>query len=459
MVRANTLAALAALSLVSVHGLELVVKSDDSIKSTSSSIASILVGYYNGNEAGETPGLLPEPYFWWNAGAMWDTLIQYWQTTGDDRYNGIVSQALQFQRGDRNDFMPANQTKSLGNDDQVTWALAAMSATEQNFPAPEDTTWFALADAVFNEQAVRWDTESCGGGLRWQIFSFNAGYNYKNGISNGAFFQLASRLARYTGNVTYSDWASKVYEWTTTVGLIDDEYNVFDGADSTQNCSTINKVQFSYVAGTYISGAAHLYNISSGEDQKIWKTVLDGLLKKNIEVFFPDGIATEVSCEESGTCNTDMLFMKGIFAQNLVDTIKVAPYTSDDILKVMSSSAKAVASACSSTGCSPVWPSTVTESDDGGVGPALSALSFVQGLLVGKAAAPVTKATGGAGSNSTGTATGGSGTSTNASESGNPSSSGTPAPTTTGNAAVALGSKMGMGGVAAIMGSAAWLML
>ncbi|PVH79010.1 glycoside hydrolase family 76 protein [Cadophora sp. DSE1049] len=435
-------------------------RAEDSTKSTASSIANVLVGYYNGNEAGETPGLLPEPYYWWNAGAMWDTLIQYWQLTGDDQYNGIVNQALQFQKGgDRGDFMPPNQTKSLGNDDQATWALAAMSAAEQDFPAPENTTWFALADAVFNEQALRWDTESCGGGLRWQIFTFNAGYNYKNGISNGDFFQLAARLARYTGNTTYSDWASKVYDWTTSIGFIDDEYNVFDGADTTQNCSTVSKLQFSYVAGTYINGAAYMYNISSGDDQKTWKTALDGLLKRNLAVFFPDGIATEVSCEESGTCNTDMLSMKGIFAQNLVDTIKVAPYTSENILKVLSSSAEAAASACSSTGCSLVWNGTETDSENGGVGPALSALSYVQGLLVGNAAAPVTKATGGAGSNSSGTTTGGSGTSTNSTETGSPTGSETPAPTTTGNAAVALGSKMGMGGVAAMVGSTAWLLL
>ncbi|KAH7416754.1 putative cell wall glycosyl hydrolase Dfg5 [Cadophora sp. MPI-SDFR-AT-0126] len=460
MVRANTLAALAAFSLVSVHGFDLDVKSDDSIKSTASEIANILVGYYKGNEAGETPGLLPEPYFWWNAGAMWDTLIQYWQTTGDDNYNGIVSQALQFQKGsDTGDFMPLNQTKSLGNDDQATWALAAMSAAELNFPAPENTTWFALADAVFNEQVLRWDTESCGGGLRWQIFSFNNGYNYKNGISNGDLFQLASRLARYTGNATYSDWASKVYDWTTSVGFIDEEYNVFDGADTTKNCSTITKFQFSYVAGTYINGVAYMYNISSGDDQKTWKTALDGLLKRNLEVFFPNGIATEVSCEGTNSCNTDMLSMKGIFAQNLVDTTKVAPYTSDSILKVLSSSAEAAASGCSSTECSFVWNGTETDFKNEGVGPALSALSYVQGLLIGKAAAPVTETTGGAGSNSSGTVTAGSGISTNSSESGSPTGSETPAPTTTGNAAVALGSKMGMGGVAAIMGSAAWLML
>ncbi|KAL2064631.1 hypothetical protein VTL71DRAFT_3768 [Oculimacula yallundae] len=454
MVRASSLAAFAAFSLNSVYGLELDVKNDASIKSTASSIASIMVGFYNGNETGETPGILPEPYFWWNAGAMWDTLIQYWQVTGDNQYNGIVSQALQFQQAENGDFMPLNQTKTLGNDDQSTWALAAMSAAEQNFPVPEGTSWVSLADAVFNEQALRWDAATCGGGLRWQIFTFNTGYNYKNSISNGNFFQLAARLARYTGNTTYSEWATNVYSWSTSVGFVDKDYRVFDGSDAIQNCSRVSKLQFSYDAGTFISGAAYMYNISSGDKQKTWKTALDGLLKTNLAVFFPDGVATEVSCEGTGTCNVDMHSMKGIFSQSLVDTIKVAPYTSDSILKVLGSSAEAAAKACTRTECPVVWNGTDTK--DGGVGGALSALSYVQGLLVGKAAAPTTAATGGSGSSGTGI--GGSGTSTN-STSGTPTSSGTPASTTSGNAATALGSQMGMGGIFAVFGSIAWLVL
>lgn len=71
--------------------------------------------------------------------------------------------------------MPPNQTKDLGNDDQVFWAFAAMAAAELNFPNPpsDQPQWLALAQAVFNTQALRWDTTSCGGGLKWQIFSFN----------------------------------------------------------------------------------------------------------------------------------------------------------------------------------------------------------------------------------------------------------------------------------------------
>ncbi len=158
--------------------------------------------------------------------------------------------------------MPPSETTTLGNDDQAFWALAAMAAAEKNFPNPEpgQPQWLALAQAVFDSQAARWDMATCGGGLRWQIFTFNAGYNYKNGISNGCFFHLAARLARYTSNNTYLEWAERVWNWTQATGLISDDYKVYDGFDATTNCSKIQPIEWSYNAGMYLAGAAFLYN-------------------------------------------------------------------------------------------------------------------------------------------------------------------------------------------------------
>lgn len=77
------------------------------------------MSYYDGNKAGNTPGILPKPYYCWEGGGLFDTLIDYWHYTGDSSYNDLVTQALLFQRGDNNDFMPANQTKSLESDDNI----------------------------------------------------------------------------------------------------------------------------------------------------------------------------------------------------------------------------------------------------------------------------------------------------------------------------------------------------
>lgn len=198
-----------------VAGLEVNINDAGSIKSATSTIAHNMVAYYHGNETGMIPGELGDPYYWWEAGAMLNSLINYWYYTGDTTYNEIVKQGMIFQIGPDDNYMPPNQTKAEGNDDQYFWGCAAMSAAEYNFENPDagDPGWLALAQGVFNSQAARWDAADCGGGLRWQIFTWNNGYDYKNTPSNGGLFNLASRLGAYTGNQTYFDWADKLWDW------------------------------------------------------------------------------------------------------------------------------------------------------------------------------------------------------------------------------------------------------
>lgn len=193
---------------------------------------------------------------------MFGALIDYFYYTGDSTYNDVTTQGMLFQTGDDHNYMTPNQTKTEGNDDQGFWGMAAMAAAEQNFPDPpkDQPQWLALAQGVFNTQAARWDTQFCTGGLRWQIFTFNTGYDYKNTISNGVFFNLGARLAMYTGNQSYADWATKTFDWVQAVGFMDSNYHFYDGAHTELNCSDINKVQWTYNAGVFLLGAANMYN-------------------------------------------------------------------------------------------------------------------------------------------------------------------------------------------------------
>lgn len=156
------------------------------------------MSYYRGDQPGQVPGILPGPppdgdYYWWQGGALWGAMIDYWFVTGDTTWNDAVEQGLVFQS--EYSYMPRNWSISLGNDDQGFWGMSAMLAAEMNFqnPPPESPQWLALAQAVFNTQAAsdRHD-EYCNGGLRWQIPPSNRGYDYKNSIANGIFFNLVS---------------------------------------------------------------------------------------------------------------------------------------------------------------------------------------------------------------------------------------------------------------------------
>lgn len=108
--------------------------------------------------------------------------------------------------------------------------------------------------------------------MRWQIPTTNAGYDYKNSISNGLFFHMGARLARYTGNQTYADLAERTYDWCKTAGLIGSDYRVFDGAHipedldgdgKSRSCNVTGRDLWSYNAGVMLSGAAFMYNFVS----------------------------------------------------------------------------------------------------------------------------------------------------------------------------------------------------
>lgn len=384
----------------------------DSVKSAASTIAFDMMKYYTGNVSGQwnIPGILPPPevggYYWWQAGAMWNSMINYWHITGDTSYNNVVSEALLFQVGPQSDYMPPNQTKALGNDDQAFWGMAAMSAAEYKFPDPPSNQpqWLALAQAVFNTQVPRWNMDTCGGGLKWQIFTFNSGYNYKNTISNGAFFNIAARLALYTNNATYAEWAIKTWDWTQRIGLISRNYDFYDGSDDNLNCSEINHVQYSYNAGVWLLGAAAMYNYTNGDP--LWQERTQGILDRSI-VYFGEPktkIIVEVSCETliPPTCNTDMKSFKAYLTRWMAATTKWAPFTYNQVAEFLLINAKAAAAQCvggpNGRSCGLKW---INNGEIGvwdgttGVGEQMSAMEVIQSTLILQTEGPVTEEKGG----------------------------------------------------------------
>ncbi|KFY91551.1 hypothetical protein V500_04619 [Pseudogymnoascus sp. VKM F-4518 (FW-2643)] len=390
-------------ALLSIIGISSAIhvdlSSSDAIKSSAKVLAGDVLSHYHGNEPGKIPGNLPYPYYWWECGAMFGSLIDYWLYTGDSAYNDLVTQGMLFQVGPNNDYMPPNQTKTLGNDDQCFWALAAMSAAESNFPNPpkDKPQWLALAQAVFNTQAQRWDKSKCGGGLKWQIYTFNNGYTYKNTISNGCFFNLGARLALYTRNDTYADWASTAWNWMSEVGLIDAEYAVFDGSDELKNCDSINGVQWSYNIGILLNGAAAMYNYTGGIDT--WRRHTSGLLKTTSSTFFRNKVMYEPACELDDTCNTDQLSFKAYLSRWMAATTKLAPFTYGTIKPLLRTSAEAAMSHCNggSNGrtCGLKWSNWGNWDGSDGIGQQMAALEVLQSNLIHAAKGPVTEEDGG----------------------------------------------------------------
>ena len=70
---------------------------------------------------------------------------------------------------------------------------------------------------------------------------------------------MGAELAYVTKNKTASEKAAETYDALASIGLIDDQFNVFDGVRIPE-CKDVNKLQTSMAAGLLIQGAAFMYN-------------------------------------------------------------------------------------------------------------------------------------------------------------------------------------------------------
>ncbi|KAK6827022.1 hypothetical protein RU639_004567 [Aspergillus parasiticus] len=374
----------------------------ESLKDAASTAARGMLKYYHGNEPGQTPGTLDGT--WWEAGAMFMTLVQYWRVSGDSSHNDLTTQGLQWQAGDNHDYLPANSSAYLGNDDQMFWGLAAMTCAETKYPDVSDgPSWLSLVQGVFNNQIPRWEMQTCHGGLRWQIHSWLPGYDLKNTISNGGLFQIAARLARYTGDQKYADWATKIWDWIAGSPLLDTKtWNVADTTSVTNDCKTNGNEQWTYNYGTLLSGAAFMYNLTNG-DQK-WLDAVDGLLNASLRLFFPPmynngTVLSEVSCETIETCDRNQMCFKGFLSIWMAYTATLVPSTAERIIPRLKGSAEAAARQCSGgedgTACGVRWYEDTWDGKNG-LETQMSSLSiFTANLMLQSDEQPVTSTTGG----------------------------------------------------------------
>ncbi|KAI1781492.1 glycoside hydrolase [Hypoxylon cercidicola] len=251
-------------------------------------------------------------------------------------------------------------------------------------------SWVAIGTNAFEDFVARWnkDSATCAGGLKWQYTASANGYYYKNSVSNGGFFQTAARLARYTGNETFAHWATKIWDWSTSVGFISDDFHVFDGAgdENDANCSAVNTDQWSYNVASYVHGAAHMYAYTDGSTT--WESRVQGLVGAAQKTFFgPTSSAASVMyeqmCERDSTCDVDQTSFKASLSRWLGKTAVLVPSVRTSIQTLLEASAKGAASSCSGYGNSTCGMSWYANGFDGqsDMGVQLSALETIQSLL------------------------------------------------------------------------------
>lgn len=400
---AITLLALITSFFTATSALELEVGDKESVCNAATSIINGMMDYYEGIRYGGAVGMFQPPYYWWIAGEAFGGMIGTWEMCNNDTYETIIFDALMHQRGSQNNYVPANQSTTEGNDDQAFWGFAVLEAAERNFtnPPADQPGYIALAQAVYNTMNSRWDDSYCGGGLRWQIFQWNSGYDYKNTISNAGLFVISARLARYTGNDTYVDTAEKVWDWLEEIKFVvedGDSLNVYDGANiGTNNCSTIHNQEWTYNYAILLAGSAYLYNHT--EDQKwldranlVWNGIQGTFLNSTT------GIVYELCQNTAKGCNNDQRSFKSILGRSLGQAAVLAPTLRDSIMDLLNKSAAGAAQSCS--GGTDGHTCGINWSYGGwdtmyGLGEQMSALEFIQNTLVLQNAPPLTNSTGG----------------------------------------------------------------
>lgn len=399
----SVLLSLLGLFLCGSQAMELTVGDKDSVCAAATLIIDGMMDYYEGIRYGGTVGMFQPPYYWWIAGEAMGGLIDTWAFCQNDTYQDIIYDALMHQRGSQNNYVPANQSTTEGNDDQAFWGFAVLEAAERNFtnPPEDQPGWLALSQAVYNTMNERWDSATCGGGLRWQIFQWNSGYEYKNTISNAGLFVISARLARYTGNDTYVDTCEKVWDWLDEVKFIVEEpenIHVYDGANiGTDNCSTTHTQEWTYNYAVLLAGSAYLYNHT--EDQK-WldraTLVWEGI--ENTFVNSSTGIVYELCQNTVKGCNNDQRSFKSILGRSLGQAATLLPSLRDNIMNLIDTSAAGAARTCS--GGSDGHTCTIDWSANPivqlyGLGEQMSALEFIQNTIVLQSPPPLTNSTGG----------------------------------------------------------------
>ncbi|CAG7953034.1 unnamed protein product [Penicillium olsonii] len=393
-----------------VYALNLDVDNQESIKDAGKTATYNMMKWYKGNGT-DNPGFISRS--WWEGAALFLACLNYWHATNDTTYNEEVSVALQHQGGADGNYLPS-WAMGVGNDDQMFWGLAAITAAEYKLPnRPSGDTWLTLAERVFyNQKSAQgggWDTTICGGGLRWQKDVWQGGYTMKNSVSNGGFFMLAARLAWFTQDKEYATWAEKVWDWSTSVKLVNNQTwevadSVREGKGGPDGCTLPDHTRWTYNYGTFLSGAAYMY--AHTNDSK-WLDVTNGLMDALFETFFLPKYGGVISdrCEPSAQCDEDANrpIFKGLTVSWLADIALIIPSLKEKIVPKLEVSAEGAAKACTGNGenlCGNRWWGGKYDGQNS-MENAMSGSQMMSAIMVkflDSSSAPVSTATGGNGS-------------------------------------------------------------
>ncbi|PWY68602.1 hypothetical protein BO70DRAFT_400231 [Aspergillus heteromorphus CBS 117.55] len=305
-------------------------------------------------------------------GMLYSSLIPYWSATGNATYNSLI--LMRMESVETSVFNATWKGADVPTSEYVSWGLAAMAAADVDFPFPGDrkkSAWvfWAMAvgyklDMIINRGAV------CDGGL-YDDESQKNGTEF-DWFSNGAYFQLVSRIAlAFPPNKgTFINYADNAWSWSEKNGMVNTtDWTVSQMVSNTttvngSTCTAVDTSRWSYAYGLYLSGAAHMYNVTGSDT---WRTRTEGLLNSTLDTFFVNNILVEVGNGSASVANHPSIAFKGFLALCLASVANLIPDMADQIVPLLKDTAVAVAEQCdgssNQTVCGSDWGNSTYNND------------------------------------------------------------------------------------------------
>ncbi|OJZ80995.1 glycoside hydrolase family 76 protein [Aspergillus luchuensis CBS 106.47] len=357
---------------------------------------------------------------------LYSTLIPYWNLTGNDTYNELISKRMYSMAGlELGDSWSESDNDT--NMNHAAWALAAVTAAEMDFPADSSKkSWLTYAGQAQGTLRSTFKFQDiCGGGLEIANDAVQeTNGSMKDALSNGEFLQLSSRLAYITtgdNQSSYADDAIMIWDWCVKNDmLVESNWTInylVTNTTATGNCTAMatTNAEYTYFYGLYMSSAAYMYSVTGSA---VWKTRAEGLLDSIMGMFVNDGVIRDLGMllePDEGVMSTSWDddsadALKGLLASCLAVVTHLLPDTVNTIEPLLRSNAEAVANQCSGmsngTVCGSEWTDSTYDKEPNFFSSMSAVNAFTANLLMAKSSySPSTTGTSTNGTSTNGTST------------------------------------------------------
>lgn len=190
-------------------------------------------------------------------------------------------------------------------DDEGWWALA----WTQVYDVSRNQEHLSAATDIFNDMVATGYNATCGG-IWW-----NKKRNYNSAISNELFLSVAAHLANrdVENKQWYLNWAKKQWDWFQKSGLINEDWNINDGLDTT-TCKNNDGIVWSYNQGVILGGLVELARADKNNTYSYLEPAKKIAKAARIKLSGNDWILHDAHEPDLGN---DGYQFKGVFARNL----------------------------------------------------------------------------------------------------------------------------------------------